>query len=168
MLSIPERIFFLLGALLSTCYALYALARLMRVIGQGHGDLDWRSLLRRLPRIIIQAISLSENFKSRRRISILQGLIAWGFLSYILANIGDVLEGFFPYFTFFNLGSLGGLYRLSAEVVSVFIIAAMLLLLLRRFFFRSSSLIVRADIDLNPKGYKGLKRDPLALYSFPR
>lgn len=166
MLSIPERIFFLLGALLTTGYALYTLARLMRVIGQGHGDLDWRSLLRRLPRVIIQTISLSETFKSRRRISILQGLVAWGLLSYILINLGDVLEGFFPDFTFFSMGTLGGLYRLSAEVVSVFIIAVMLLLLLRRFFFPPSSLSVQADIELNPMAYEGLKRDPLIVWLF--
>ena len=166
MLSIPERVFFLLGALLTTGYALYALIRLMRVIGRGHGDLDWRSLLRRLPRVIIQTISLSDTFKSRRRISILHGLVAWGFLSYILINLGDVLEGFIPNYALFGKRTIGGLYRLSAEVASVFIIAAMLLLLFRRFIFQPSSLSVRADIGLYPKAHEGLTRDSLIVGLF--
>lgn len=166
MLSIPERIIFLLGAILTTGYALYSLVLIIRVIKRGNGEPEWRTVLRRLPIVTLLTISLKDTFQSRKRTSILHGFVAWGFLFYLLINLGDVLEGFFPEFTLFGMGTVGGLYRLSAEAVSVFIIAAMLLLLLRRFIFQPSSLKVRADIGLYPKAYEGLKTDSLIVGLF--
>ncbi len=166
MLSFPEKVLFLLGLLLTTGYALYALTRLMRVIGRGYGDPDWRSLLRRLPHVIIQTISLKDTFKIRKRTSTLHGLVAWGFLFYIFINLGDVLDGLISNYVFLGNGTLGGLYRMGAEVVSVFIIAAMLLLLLRRFIVRPSSLSIRSDIGLDPKVEERLERDSLIVGVF--
>ncbi|NIM92768.1 MAG: hypothetical protein GTO18_03515 [Anaerolineales bacterium] len=156
MPSISERSTLLLGALITTGYASYALPRLMRIIQRGNSDPDWRCLLKRPPRVIIQTISLRDIFKSRKCTSTLHAFVACRFLFYVLISRGDVFEVFIPNYEFLGYETLGGVHPLGTEVVSVNVIAAMSLQLLRRFIFQPSSQNVCADIGLYPKAYKGL------------
>ncbi|NIM95575.1 MAG: 4Fe-4S dicluster domain-containing protein [Anaerolineales bacterium] len=166
MLSFPEKIIFILGVLLTSAYALVSGARLLRVIGRGHGVPDWRRLLTKVPIVLIQTINLKDTFRIRKRTSTLHGLIAWGFLFYIIINLSDILEGFIPNYEFLGNGTLGGMYRMIAEITSIFILSAMSLLLLRRFFIKPTTLQIHPDIKLYPKAHEGINKDSLIVGLF--
>ncbi|MCK4828311.1 (Fe-S)-binding protein, partial [bacterium] len=69
------------------------------------------------------------------------------------------MEAFLHGFHFLGTETLGGLYRLGADVLSVGILVGMLLLLGRRFLVKPPNLTTRREIKLDPKARKGIKRD---------
>lgn len=89
----------------------------------------------------------------------LHGLVGWGFIYYLLVNLGDLLQAWFPGYVFLGEGVIADLYRLGADLLSVLVLVGMVGLLLRRFFVRSPELIIREDVPLLSKARFGIRRD---------
>jgi Fe-S oxidoreductase len=159
MLTVPEKTIFALATLLTVALALRAILRLVRIIGRGEGRPDWSEVPRRLAGVALKVLSLWPVFRARPIPSLLHGFVVWGFTYYLLVNIGDVLRGYLSGFHFLGQGTLGGLYRLGADLLSAAVLVGMAGLLTRRFLLRSKSLQTRDTTLLHPKARRGIRRD---------
>ncbi len=167
MLSLPERIIFLLASLLTIYLAVAAIRRLVAIIGRGRGRPEWKTVARRiLDVVVLKTLALGPTFRVRPLISLLHGMVAWGFMYYLLVNVGDVLQCYLPDFVFLGEGRLGNLYRSGADALSVAALAGMVALLLRRFALRPKSMSVGPNTLLHPKASAGIQRDSLIVGVF--
>jgi Fe-S oxidoreductase len=120
----------------------------------------------RLLSVLMQTASFAPVFRDRRWVSLLHGMVGWGFIYYLLVNLGDVLQAWIPGYSFLGEGTFAGLYRLGADLLSVLILVGMLGLMLRRFFLRAPELDTRANIPLLPQARRGIRRDSAIVGTF--
>jgi Fe-S oxidoreductase len=166
VLTLPEKILFAFGVLASL-YAVYrVIDRLRRIIGRGKGKPDWSVIRRRLVAVLAKIITLQPTFKIRLGPSLLHAFIAWGFMFYLLVNLGDVLHGYIPGFHFLGQGAIGGLYRLGVDLLSVAALVGMVSMLARRFVFKPANLNSRPDVLLHPRARFGILRDSAIVGGF--
>jgi len=166
MLYLPEKIFFIILFLVSLSFAIYSIIRIVHVIGRGKGKVDWNIVPKRLLATLAKTISLAPTYKIRLGPSILHAFIAWAFIYYLLVNLADILKGFIPGFYFLQIGTIGGIYRLIADLLSVAALAAMVFFLVRRFIAKTPSLRTRPEVLLNPAARKGILRDSAIVGAF--
>lgn len=166
MLSTIERIIFLLAAILTAFLASRGFLRLIRVIARGVGRPEWSRIPKRLFRDGLRILVFAPVFRARRIVSFFHGMVAWGFLYFLLVNVGDLLTGYIPDFHFLGRGKLGDLYRLGGDLLSISVLTGMIAFLIRRFLLRPPSLTVRAKTLLHPKARFGIKRDSLIVGLF--
>ncbi len=166
MLSLPEKIAFLLALLVTLILALQATRRLIAILGRGHGRPDWRAIPRRLPAVLAKTVSLSPVFRARPLPSLFHALVAWGFVYYLLVNLGDVLHAYLSEFTFLGTGLLGDAYRYGADLLSACVLLGMLALIARRFVLRTPELQTREATLLHPKARSGIQRDSAIVGGF--
>ena len=166
MLTLPEKILFVL-AVLATGYAVWRAAdRIIRTIRRGHGKVDWDVARKRLAAVLAKTITLQPTFRLRFGPSLLHAFIAWGFMYYLLVNLGDVLEGFIPGFRFLGTGAVGGVYRMAGDILSVLVLVGMVAMLLRRFVLKDPNLTARKEVLLQPAARAGIRRDSAIVGSF--
>ena len=166
MLTLPEKIIFTLATLLSLYFTFQAARRIIRIIQRGHGRPDWNVLRQRLFSIPPRILSFQPLFRFRFLPSLFHALIGWGFLYYVIVNIGDLLEGYIRNFHFLGSGTLAHLYHLGADIFSVAVVTGMLTLIIRRFVLRSGYLTTRSEVLLHPKARAGILRDSAIVGSF--
>ena len=166
MLTLPEKILFILAALASLAAVYRAILRLLRTLGRGKGKPDWSMLPKRLVSVFPKVLTLQPTFKIRFWPNLFHLLIVWGFLYYLLVNLSDVLHGFLPDFHFLGQGVPGQLHRLLADLASVMVFSGMLAMVIRRFIFRPTTLSTRQDVLLHPKARFGIWRDSAIVGSF--
>jgi Fe-S oxidoreductase len=172
MLSAPERWLFLCLALLSAALAARGLERVRRVIRRRvHKDdpptrLQWSALLGALTlRTVFQRGSGAPD-SPRRRAGFAHAAVAWGFLVYLLVNLGDLLEGFMPGSRFLGETPFGGPYRLLADLATGGILVGMFYLLLRRFHFRAAELEISPRALLHPRARSAIRRESALVGGF--
>jgi Fe-S oxidoreductase len=166
MLSLAEKIIFagaVMAALLLTWRAAW---RITRIIARGQGRPDWSLARRRVWKTLAQVITLRPTFKVRKGVSLLHAAVAWGFMYYLLVNLGDVLKAYIPGYTFLGEGWLGNLYRLGADLLSAAVLVSVFILLMRRFVLRSPGLNTREEVLLHPKARAGIARDSAIVSGF--
>ncbi|MCL5428389.1 MAG: heterodisulfide reductase-related iron-sulfur binding cluster [Chloroflexi bacterium] len=166
MLTLPEKIIFLLAAFITAGLVLRAAVRIVRIIGRGHGKPDWKLVPRRLLDTAVKTLALTPTWRKRLIINVLHAMVVWAFMSYLFVNIGDSLEGFLPNFAFLGAGLLGNGYRLLADLLSVSALIGMSALLLRRFVVRAPELRIRESTRVHPKARAGIRRDSLIVGLF--
>ena len=88
------------------------------MIRRGNPDLDLDGLPLRIWRSVVILISQRPVFRTRPVTGLLHSLIVWGFLYYLLVNIGDLIYGFVPRMQYNGTGLLSRLYRLGADIVT--------------------------------------------------
>ena len=159
MLTLPEKIIFVIAALATAALVLRAIFRIVRIIGRGRGRPDWKLIPRRLLDVGVKTVGLTPVWRKRFLTSLFHAMVVWAFMFYLFVNIGDVLEGIDPNFTFLRQGIIGNGYRLLADLLSVSALVGMAALLLRRFVFKSLSLHTRESTLLHPKARAGIRRD---------
>ena len=160
MLTAVEKILFALAVLVSIYMTWRAVRMLIGVIQRGRGRPDWGLAARRLVRVVVQRTLLLEpTFRDRALVSAFHGLVAWGFMYYLLVNLGDVLRGYIEGFQFLGSGLLAGLYRLGADVLTIGVLVGMVVLIVRRYLLRPAGLTVRDSTTLHPKARAGIRRD---------
>ena len=167
MLTLAEKLLFLALSILSLSYAWITFRMVFAVIRRGQGE--WPTL-GQMQKQAVQALRewLSEGsmWKARPIASVFHAMIAWGFTFYVLVNLGDVLQGFFP-ITFLGEGILGDLYRLLADLFTASVLVGMLYFLLRRFVFASPALCYHANVRLVEAVQQGAtRRDSLIVGLF--
>ncbi|RPI26298.1 MAG: (Fe-S)-binding protein, partial [Chloroflexota bacterium] len=166
MLTLPEKILFGL-AVLATLYAAWLVGRrIVLTIRRGHGQVDWSLAFKRLPSVLAKTISMQPTFRLRLVSSLLHAFVAWGFIYYLLINLGDVLEGYIPNFQFMGRGTIGNLFRLGGDILSVAVLVGMAALLVRRFVLRDPALTARNEVLLHPKVRASIRRDSAIVGSF--
>ena len=166
MLTIPEKILFILASLVTLYFAYRVAKRIIATIERGKGKVDWSILGKRLIPALAKTASMAPTFRIRLGPSILHAFIAWAFIFYFLVNLGDALEGFFSNFVFLGTGTIGDIFRLIADVLSVLALVGMAALLLRRFAFKSPDLRTRAEVYLNASARRGILRDSAIVGTF--
>lgn len=166
MLTLPEKIIFVLAALVTVGLVLRVALRIVKTIGRGHGRPDWKQIPKRLLPTSVKAVALTPTWRRRLLVSMLHALVVWAFMFYLFVNIGDTLEGLLPNFVFLGDTLIGNVYRLLADVLSVGGLVGMAALLLRRFVFRAKELTTRESTLLHPKARQGIRRDSLIVGLF--
>jgi Fe-S oxidoreductase len=166
MLTLPEKILFILAVAASLALTWRNVVRIVRAIGRGHGRPDWRLAVRRIVNVVIKIASMAPTFKTRTGVSLLHAFVAWAFIYYLLVNLGDVLEAFIPGFQFLGDTTLAGIYRLIADMLTVAALFGMAALLLRRFIFKTPALKARENVLLHPRAVSGIRRDSLIVGAF--
>ena len=166
MLTLPEKIIFLIAVIVSLFYSWRAARRIVGTIQRAQGKPDWSLIAGRIIGVVGRTVSLKPTFKVRIGASLLHGLVAWGFLYYLLVNLGDILKAFNPEIAFLGEGNVGGVYRMGADLLTMGVLAGMGALLVRRFVVRPAGLSTRQDVLLHPKARRGILRDSLLVGVF--
>lgn len=166
MLILPERIIFALLVLLSLYATFLAIRRILRILQRGHGRPDWSVLRQRILSIPLRVISFQPLFRFRFVPSIFHAFVGWGFLYFVLVNIGDLLQAYLIDFLFLGTTTVGNLYRLGADVFSIAVLTGILALIFRRFILKPASLAARSDVLLHPKARFGILRDSAIVGAF--
>ncbi len=167
MLTLPEKIAFLILVLISLYFTGRGVARMIAIIRRGRGRPDWGLAARRAVDVVVaKTMALAPTFRARPLTSVIHGLVAWGFMFYVLVNIGDVLEAYIPGFVFMGQGGVGNLYRLGADVFSVSVLVGMTALMIRRYVLRPASLTLADRTLVHPKARAGITRDSAIVGAF--
>ncbi len=166
MLTALEKILFIIAVLASAYAAFRVVERIIQIIKRGQGNADFSIATKRLGEVLAKSISLQPVFRLRFWPSLFHGLVAWGFIYYLLVNLGDVLEAFIPGFVFWGEGTIGNLYRFGADLLSVGVLVGMVFLLIRRFVFKPLTLTARREILLSSKARSGIRRDSAIVGGF--
>ena len=168
MLTTLEKIIFMLLALGSVLAALRAADRIRRVIRRGWGNVSLDHIADRAAAAALKAGTFQPTWKTRLVPSLMHALVGWGFIFYLLVNLGDVLEALLPGFTFLGgpLAGLGHAYRLAADVLSVGALVGMAALLARRFAAQTPALRFHGSTTVYPKAPRGIRRDSAIVGGF--
>src|SRR5688572_16253295 len=166
MLTSIEKVLFALAILASFYLTYVTFSRMVKVVLRGQGRLNFENLPQRLLTGLITLINQGRIIRHRPLTSLFHFFIAWGFLYYFLVNVVDILEGYIPGFHFMGDSTLGGIYRLLADVLSVGVLIGMTYYLLRRFVVKDPALTYHDNVKLYPKVLTGISKDSLIVGGF--
>ncbi len=147
MLPLPQKIAFLLFALLTLALAFEGFYRLYLRIRRGTFDPEPR--FNHLPRRLIYALTTTllqtRTFKKRPTISLFHSFIFYSFIFYCLVNLVDAIEGY-VLFTISSANPIGATYNILADIFSFLVLLGVIALIIRRFALPS-----RRDFRFNPR-----------------
>ena len=167
MLSLVEKLLFVVAVLLSLYFTWLGVQRIIRIIGRGQGKPDWSLLPKRLWDVALKVGTFRPLFRFRFGPSLLHALIGWGFLYFLLVNLAELLQGYIPNYRFLQAtGTLGDLYRLLADISTLAVLVGILAMSARRFILRPASLSTRESTMLDPHARRGIRRDSAIVASF--
>ena len=159
MLTLVEKILFTIAGIASVYLTYRGTVRIIGHISSGQGKIDWSRLPKRTVDVIAKFIFFQPVFRTRPIVSILHGLIGWGFFTYLLINLSDLIYGYTKIKILYNMGLFGDVYRLLADFMGVAIMVGMISLSFRRYVLKPASATTRDTTLLNPKARKGILRD---------
>ncbi|MFZ5904991.1 MAG: (Fe-S)-binding protein [Chloroflexota bacterium] len=168
MLSPIEKVLFVIATLVSLYYTWRGVQRIAKHIASGQGKINWSLIWKRVGELIVKVGLFQPVFRFRLWPSILHALIGWGFLSFLLINLADLIYAFTNYKLLEHLGLFGDLYRGLADVANVAILVGIIAMEFRRFILRPAALSTRETTLLHPKARFGIVRDSaiVALFIF--
>ena len=166
MLTVVEKILFALAVLVSLYFTYRGVQRIVRHISSGHGRPDWSLVWKRLGDLIVKVGLFQPVFRFRLGPSILHGLIGWGFLTFLLINLADLIYAYTGFKLLENTGGFGDFYRLLADVLGAALIVGIVGMAIRRFIIRPRNLTTRESTLLHPKARFGIMRDSAIVASF--
>ena len=169
MLTIIEKLLFLVAVGASIYFSFIGFRKVYRVIMRGSGDKPtFKEMGRRLWHAAINWLFTKPIWKTRPVSSIFHIMISLGFVFYFLVNFGDVLDGMlWDGFTFMGEGWIGNMYRLLADIFTMTVLIGMIYFLIRRFVYRSKALTYHDNIKLMDRiKAGGIQRDSLIVGVF--
>jgi len=166
MLTLAEKILFVFATLVSLYFTYKGVMKIVGHISSGQGKADWSLLWKRIGDLIVKVGLFQPVFRFRLGPSILHALIGWGFLSFLLINLADLIYAFTGFKLLENTGLFGNAYRLLADIANVAIIVGILAMAFRRFILRPATLSTRETTLLNPKARTGIMRDSAIVATF--
>lgn len=159
MLSPIEKILFAVATVVSLYYTYKGTQRIIHQISSGQGKVNWSLAWKRIGDLIVKIGLFQPVFRLRFGVSVLHGLIGWGFFTYLLINIADVIYAYTNFKLLENTGLFGDVYRLLADFTGVGILIGMASLAFRRYILRPAHLSTRETTLLNPNARAGILRD---------
>ena len=166
MLTLVEKILFVIATLVSLYFTYRGVMKIVAHISSGQGKVDWSLLWKRVGELIVKVGLFQPVFRFRLGPSILHGLIGWGFLSFLLINLADLIYAYTGFKLLENTGLFGDVYRLIADVANVAIVGGILAMAFRRFILRPATLSTRETTLLHPKARAGIMRDSAIVATF--
>src|SRR3990170_9132419 len=131
MLTLAEKILFVLATLVSLYFTYKGVQRILKSIASGHGKVAWPLIQKRIGELILKVGLFQPVFRFRLWPSILHALIGWGFLSFLLINLADLIYAYTGFKLLEHTGRFGEIYRLIADVLGVGIIAGIVSMVIR-------------------------------------
>ena len=145
MLTFTEKTLFCLAAIFAAYGTILGFSAVFKVIQRGQKPsltTDWK----RIVWALWTWTTMKSMWKTRRTVSIIHAMLAWGFVLYLLVNIVDLIRGYTAAYPPFP-DWISQNYRFAVDIASGAILAAMILLLLRRFVFSGRQVLSqRANI----------------------
>jgi Fe-S oxidoreductase len=166
MLTLVEKVLFVLVAAVSGYLTWQGIMRIVGIFQRGQGKPDLDLARRRLFSALLKAGTLLPTFKTRPVATLFHAMVAWGFIYFLLVNVGDVLQAFVKDFVFLGENWVGNVYRLLGDLLSVGVLTGMLALLVRRFVVRDPALGARENVLLHPQARFGILRDSAIVGTF--
>ncbi|HNK63453.1 MAG TPA: hypothetical protein PLE14_05340, partial [Anaerolineales bacterium] len=166
MLTLVEKILFVLATLTSLYFTYRGVMRIVGHIGSGQGKIDWSLMWKRIGDLIVKVGLFQPVFRFRLGPSILHALIGWGFLSFLLINLADLIYAYTGFKLLEHTGLFGNAYRLLADIANVAIIFGIVAMAFRRFILKPETLSTREKTLLNPKARTGITRDSAIVATF--
>ncbi len=171
MLSIPEKILFVLLAAVSLYFTYLGFRRVVRVIARGQTGPVPRlnQLPRRLFDGIMRAAGQTTVFRARPVASFFHSFIFYGFILYLAVNAVDALNGLLPVglTSRLHFGVVGDVYRLVADILTFLILVGMVYFLIRRFLVKPKTIEHGRRVKLHEDvAAGGVQRDSLIVGGF--
>ncbi|MEO8357837.1 MAG: (Fe-S)-binding protein [Chloroflexota bacterium] len=166
MLSSIEKILFAIAVLVSLYFTYRGVMRIVGHISSGQGRPDWSLAWKRIGELIVKVGLFQPVFRFRLGPSILHALIGWGFLTFLLINLADLIYAYTGFKLLENTGGFGNSYRLIADVAGVAILVGIIGMAVRRFIIRPKNLSTRESTLLHPKARSGIRRDSAIVAAF--
>lgn len=166
MLTLVEKILFAVAVLVSLYFTGRGVWHIISLIGQGQGKPDWKLVAQKAGDALVKFLTFKTVFRLRLWPSIFHALIGWGFLSFLLVNLSDLLYGYTGFRLLDSTGLFGDLYRLLADVANVAILLGILAMAARRFLLRPATLSTRDATLLDPRARTGILRDSAIVAGF--
>lgn len=166
MLTLVEKILFVIATLASLYFTYKGVMRIVGHISSGQGNVNWSLIWKRVWELIVKVGLFQPVFRLRLGPSILHALIGWGFLSFLLINLADLIYAYTGWRLLDNTGLFGDVYRLIADIANVSIIVGIVAMAFRRFIMRPDTLSTRETTLLNPKARIGITRDSAIVATF--
>lgn len=173
MLTLVEKILFVVLAGAMLYLTTITFGRMARVIGRGQGPdkLALDHLPQRVWAGLVSLITQGSIIRNRTFTSVLHYGIAWGFLFYFLVNGIDALEGYLPHQ--WHIWDAehnywpGNVYRLLADLFTVSGLTGVIYFLVRRFVAQDKVLTTHEQVTLLPQVRRGgIRRDSLIVGAF--
>jgi Fe-S oxidoreductase len=166
MLTLAEKILFALATIASLYFTYKGAQRIVKHIASGQGKVTWSLIWNRIGELIVKVGLFQPVFRFRLWPSILHALIGWGFLSFLLINLADLIYAYTGWKLLDHLGLFGDAYRSLADVANVLILVGIVYMIVRRFILRPKTLSTRETTLLHPKARFGIMRDSAIVASF--
>ncbi|MGE5776212.1 MAG: (Fe-S)-binding protein, partial [Chloroflexota bacterium] len=166
MLSLVEKILFALAVLVSLYFTYRGVMRIIGHISSGQGRPNWSIIWKRIGDLIVKVGLFQPVFRLRLGPSILHAFIGWGFLTFLLINLSDLIYAYTGFRLLDSTGVFGDVYRLLADVLGAALLVGIIGLAIRRFILRDRNLTTRASTLLHPKARFGILRDSAIVASF--
>ncbi|HKJ37293.1 MAG TPA: hypothetical protein VJ972_00835, partial [Anaerolineales bacterium] len=166
MLSLVEKILFVFATAASLYFTYKGVMRIVDHISSGQGKPDWNLAWKRIGEVIVKAGLFQPVFRFRLGPSILHAMIGWGFLSFLLIDLSELIYGMTNFKLLEHLGWFGDGYRLLADVANLAILVGMIAMVIRRFILRPSNLSTRETTLLHPDARTGVLRDSAIVAAF--
>lgn len=163
MLTLIEKISFLLLAVFSLSYAGIGFYRVYKAIVRGRPDSRFDHLLQRFSRALWIVLTQQSVFKKRPVISVLHALVFYGFVYYFLVNVVDVLEGFF---SFHARAGFWNPFNLLADLLTAGVLVGIIGLVIRRLIVRPADFIFAPNVPVQEQVRAGIFRDSAIVAGF--
>lgn len=166
MLTLVEKVLFIILIITSLTLAYKTFTRMFKIIARGTESISWKETLKDFPKGLKVALGQQTLFTTRPVIGFIHALVAWGFTIYMLVNLIDVIAGYVPGFGFFPNSAIGFIYRLFVDLFSVLVFIGVSYFLFRRFILKEESLVINEPVYLSAEAKKGIQRDSLIVGFF--
>jgi len=166
MLTLVEKILFIVAVAVSGYYTWQGVQRMIAIIGRGQGKPDWNLAKKRVGTAVYKVLTFQPVFRLRFTSSLFHAFVGWGFTFYMLVNFGDVLQAYIPDFHFLGTGGLGATYRFLADLFSVGVLVGMIYLMTRRFIVKPAILGTRESTMLDESARKSIPKDSAIVGAF--
>ena len=144
MLTLPEKVLFVLLAVISIYYTYRGFRQIIEIICKGQPEYYARTnrLLERIPEALVRTITQITVFRNRPLVGFFHSFIFYGFSFYVLVNLADLVEGFFPpdWFNWLTKSVVGDLFRFGADAFGFLVLIGVLFFVWRRFLQKDPQL----------------------------
>lgn len=154
MLTVAEKMLFVVLALMSAGAAFAGFRDMLRIIERGQGRLEFNGIMRRALKALEIYVTQRSTLKTRRLTSVVHWGVVIGFTFYFLVNLLDLLIGFVPDFAarLEQVGRAYDVYRLLGDALSIVVLAGVVYFILRRLILPNrAALAFHDNVKLHPK-----------------